>query len=228
MRRFLLLRGDAGLTFLQGLLTQDLATLETARIQFAALLSPQGKILHTLFLVNLPDAILIDTAAAEAEALQQRLMRYKLRARITLEPLETPSELLATLPPLPDPRHPTLPLRDYAHPETLEDSSATFALGIPELGRDYAPDTLTALDAGLDLLHAVSFTKGCYVGQEITARMHYKEIDRKGFYRLEAAGHPPRLACLRHEEVTAAGGHLTLDGILYHATQPAAMARAVP
>lgn len=226
MRRFLLLRGDDRLTFLQGLLTQDVSKLTAEHIQFAAMLSPQGKVLHTLFLVALPDAILLD--ATDPEALQKRLALYKLRARITLEPLETPSELLATLPPLPDPRHPTLPLRDYAHPETLEDSSATFALGIPELGRDYAPDTLTALDAGLDLLHAVSFTKGCYVGQEITARMHYKEIDRKGFYRLEAAGHPPRLACLRHEEVTAAGGHLTLDGILYHATQPAAMVRAVP
>ena len=65
--------------------------------------------------------------------------------------------------------------------------SARVALGIPDSASDFTPDEITAMDAGYDLLHAISFTKGCYVGQEVTARMHYKNIARKGFFIVEGA-----------------------------------------
>ena len=95
-----------------------------------------------------------------------------------------------------DPRHPALPQRVWLAPEApipegllplKEVTDQRLTLGIPEGGVDATPDE-TLLDLGYDLLHAVSFTKGCYVGQEVTARMHYKNIARKGFYLVKHAG----------------------------------------
>jgi folate-binding protein YgfZ len=216
-RAFLRLRGEDRVSFLQGILTQDVTKLEGDKIQFAALLSPQGKILHDMFLLAMDDSILIDTQAGYKDTLLKRLNLYKLRARVAIEEvvhdaLTGEGELV-----LPDPRHPALPARHYFGAAL---PAASLALGIPELGRDFAPDSLTALDAGHDLLHAVSFTKGCYVGQEVTARMHYKQVARRGFYILEQNGVPMRLAPLRFEDVEAAGGMVTVDNAVYRARLP--------
>ena len=125
------------------------------------------------------------------------------------------NESLATnhLPPatsFPDPRHPALPHRVWLAPGApdpaglsplAEVTDQRLHLGIPEGGVDATPEE-TLLDLGYDLLHAVSFTKGCYIGQEVTARMHYRQIARKGFYRVTSAGEPlPALA----SDVTAGG-----------------------
>lgn len=227
-RAIISLTGDDRVSFLQNLLTQDIAKLNDDKIQFAALLSPQGKILHDMFLVAVDNTILIDTAAAQKDTLLKRLMLYKLRAKVTL------TDISATCQPqlgdggLPDPRHPELPARAYvlgnASATPLAPADASLLLGIPELGRDFAPDEVTALDAGYDLLHAVSFSKGCYVGQEVTARMHYKAIARRGFYLLHSDLAPPRLALLKFEEVEAAHGRMTVDNLPYRATLPAWMA----
>jgi folate-binding protein YgfZ len=137
------------------------------------------------------------------------------------------SAVAALIPsPLADPRHLELPVRNYLSPDSCHLSP--IGLGIPELGRDFAPDEVTAMDAGYDLLHAISFTKGCYVGQEVTARMHYKNIARKGFFILAHDTMPARLALLKFEEafsngVAPATGHpspVTLDGITYRAALP--------
>ena len=184
--------------FLQGVLTQDVARLPAEKIQFAALLSPQGKILHDMFLVADGDAILIDTPSALAETLKKRLMMYKLRAAVTIE--DVSDSIHVTLGDgLPDPRHPDLPHRHYGAPHHSPSTThhSPLSLGIPECGTDFAPDTVTALDAGYDLLNAISFSKGCYVGQEVTARMHYKNIARRGFYILTNAGGEQKLALLK-------------------------------
>lgn len=218
-RTLLTVSGDDRVAFLQGLLTNDVTRLAAEKIQFAALLSPQGKILHDMFLVDAGDSILIDVRAEDAALLMKRLNMYKLRAQVKIDdPMirypDDPWSFTAN-----DPRHPELPERHYAcssaygfhltdhriigpsDHRTIGPSDHRLRLGIPECGRDFAPDTVTALDAGYDLLHAISFTKGCYVGQEITARMHYKNIARKGFFILERDGKPARLALLKFEEV---------------------------
>lgn len=211
-RSFIAISGPDRVVFLQGILTQDVIKLQDEKIQFAALLSPQGKILHDMFLIALDDAILIDTQAQYAETLLKRLAMYKLRAKVTIEKT-TPPDIS-----LPDPRHPELPLRNYLSPVTCHLSP--LPLGIPELGRDFEPDQIVPLDAGYDLLNAVSFTKGCYVGQEVTARMHYKNIARRGFFILEQDGNPVRLMLLKFEEVEAAKGIITVDNATYHARLP--------
>ncbi len=187
-RSFIRLTGDDRISFLQGILTQDVTKLAEARLQFAALLSPQGKLLHDMFLLDQGDWILIDTDAANAPTLLKRLTMYKLRARVALE---TINQRLTLGEGIPDPRHPALPPRLYTEAAAPAPLAAVLddriALGIPEFGTDIAPDSITAMDAGYDLLHAISFTKGCYVGQEVTARMHYKNIARKGFFLVDAA-----------------------------------------
>lgn len=225
-RSILRIAGDDRAHFLQGLLTQDVTALESARIQFAALLSPQGKILHDMFLLHQPDAILLDTDAEFAPTLLKRLIMYKLRAKVTIERSDD-----AATGTYPDPRHPQLPRRTYP-PGAKPNHDPALTLGIPLLGRDFAPDSLTALDAGYDLLHAVSFTKGCYVGQEITARMHYKSIARRGWFLLERDDRPPRLANLKFDEVidpntaishTPPTATVTVDNLSWRATLPAWM-----
>lgn len=188
-RSFITIAGDDRIHFLQGILTQDIARLADEKIQFAALLSPQGKLLHDMFLIEQGDTILLDTASAYAPMLLKRLMMYKLRAKVTIT--DTTADWHLTFGNgLPDPRHPELPHRHYSHQPGMmgiADDGARIALAIPEFGIDIAPDTITAMDAGYDLLNAISFTKGCYVGQEVTARMHYKAIARKGFFRIASA-----------------------------------------
>jgi tRNA-modifying protein YgfZ len=225
-RSILRIRGDDRQSFLQGILTQDVSKLNDDKIQFAALLSPQGKILHDMFLVAWDNAILIDSDATFAETLKKRLAMYKLRAKITIEDASDEIGVRYASNGLPDPRHPELPYRLYSSGggnASLLASHHSLTLGIPELGRDFAADAVVAMDAGYDLLHAISFTKGCYVGQEVTARMHYKNIARRGFYILTHDTMPPRLALLKFEEVEAANGSATVDNITYRASLPSWM-----
>lgn len=173
-RSYIEVGGDDRVAFLQGILTQDVSRLDEQKIQFAALLSPQGKLLHDIFLIDRGEHILIDTASAFVETLMKRLSMYKLRAKVTLAEGTAPTTIMA------DPRHGQLP------PLGAGNLAERVELGIPEFGIDIAPDSMTAMDAGYDLLNAISFTKGCYVGQEVTARMHYKSIARKGFFIVSA------------------------------------------
>jgi folate-binding protein YgfZ len=227
-RALIAITGEDAIPFLQGILTQDVAKLADAKIQFAALLSPQGKILHDMFLIDAAsigagDGILLDTPALHAPTLLKRLAMYKLRAKVTITDVSGDWHITLADDGLPDPRHPQLPQRLYsreAHLPPTTNHLSPLALGIPESAVDFAPDTIVAMDAGYDLLHAISFTKGCYVGQEIIARMHYKQIARKGFYILTHDTLPTRLMLLRFEDVTTKNGLVELDGVTYRATLP--------
>ncbi len=214
-RSLIRITGDDRVSFLQGILTNDIAKLNDDKIQFAALLSPQGKILHDMFLIAVGNAIIIDTQTEYKNTLLKRLAMYKLRAKVGIEEITLHDASLTTHQPLPDPRHPALP-----HYAPLTTHHAPLHLGIPELGRDFFPDEVVPLDAGYDLLNAISFTKGCYVGQEVTARMHYKNIARRGFYILTNDTMPTRLALLKFAEVEDAGGTATVDNVTYHARLP--------
>lgn len=193
-RNIIEIAGDDREQFLQGITTNDVSKL--ADIQFSALLSPQGKILHDFFLIKKDNAIWLDVHSSGKELLLKRLAMYKLRAKVTLRDASEIEVGYSTKEGLADPRHAELPKRIYGSKGDMSSEAyhtERYALGIPDI-TDIAEDTL--LDAGYDLLSAVSFTKGCFVGQEVTARMHYKNIARRGFYKvtskvdLPAAGVP--------------------------------------
>lgn len=180
--------------FLQDLVTNDVSGLDRGLV-YTALLTPQGKYLADFFLVPEGDAVLVDVDAALAPALAQRLAMYKLRRK--LEIAETDLAVTRGTGPMPegafaDPRDPALGWRGYAGQpgdDTDWDAVHVAAL-VPRSGIELTPDTFI-LEAGFDRLSGVDFRKGCYVGQEVTARMKHKTQLRKGLARVQVEGTAP-------------------------------------
>ncbi len=178
--------------FLQGLVTNDVEKLSQGAV-YAALLTPQGKYMADFFLVPEGDAVLLDVDSSLAPMLSQRLSMYKLRADVAIE--ETDLQVKRGTGPAPDgafadPRDPALGWRLYGD-EDSDDGSDWDAIRvahcIPETGIELTPESYI-LEAGFDRLHGVDFRKGCYVGQEVTARMKHKTELRKGLRVVEIEG----------------------------------------
>jgi folate-binding protein YgfZ len=192
-RAVIAVTGPEARSFLQGLITNDVERLAPGQGVYAALLTPQGKILFDFFLVEGDAAILIDCLAVSRDALLKRLSMYKLRAKVTLEPRDQLAVLAEwnggharyTVA-YPDPRMPALGTRAVVAKGEMQVGllpaaayrNHRLSLGVPE-GSDFGSDKMFALDADLDELHAVDFEKGCYIGQELTARMKHRGTARK-------------------------------------------------
>ncbi|MEM7742761.1 MAG: folate-binding protein [Pseudomonadota bacterium] len=194
---------------LQGVVTSDVAALSPGTAVYTALLTPQGKYLFDFFLLDVgDDRILIDVQAARARDLAQRLMLYCMRrdAKVVSGPPWQVAQVWGGAPSgdlfaVPDPRLKDLGWRVYG-PEVVDaldsmgvrvaDASEYDALrvtlGVPETGVELIADDTYILEAGLDRLSGVDFRKGCYVGQEVTARMKHKTQLRKGLVRVEVEG----------------------------------------
>ena len=193
-RAIIALSGPEARTFLQGLVTNDVGKLAPDSPLYAALLTPQGKILLDFLLYERDDTILLDCARIVAEALGKRLSMYRLRARVDVGSrgdLAVIAEFgCGAAGDWRDPRLPDLGYRSLAM-ETVDEPSLDaytahrLELGVPE-GRDFGQDEMFALDADLEELHGVSFEKGCYVGQELTARMKHRGTARKKLLPVEA------------------------------------------
>jgi folate-binding protein YgfZ len=186
--------------FLDNLVTNDLTGLGVGEARFAGLLSPQGKILFEFFALRTEDGWLLETTADRAGDLVKRLTMYKLRAKIVLADVSAEYRIaVAWGPAAPsiedgwlyaDPRHRDLgwrlvvpraklgSLAGEVAPETLYHERRV-SLGVAEGGFDYALGDTFPHEANYDRLHGVSFTKGCFVGQEVVARMQNKTVVRK-------------------------------------------------
>jgi folate-binding protein YgfZ len=194
-RTILEITGPEAEDFLQGLVTNDVKRLEDGLV-YGAMLTPQGKYLADFFLCRQGDAILLDVDGALAPSLTQRLNMYKLRADVQIN--ESDLKLQRGTGPapegaLPDPRHPDMGWRLYG-PKGGDDGTDWEAIRvahcIPETGIELGPDTFI-LEAGFGQLNGVDFKKGCYVGQEVTARMKHKTELRKGLATVEVDGNAP-------------------------------------
>ena len=182
-RALIRLAGDGVRDFLQGLVTQDVLTLDASGPRWSGLLSPQGKALFDFLLWADGDALLIDCEAAEAEALARRLTMYRLRRPITIEPAAgavhwAKEHALG----VPDPRLPELGKRWLGLPGAPADGwrAHRLSLGVTEGVAELGQDRTLWLEANAAELGGVSFAKGCYVGQENTARMHYRaKVNRR-------------------------------------------------
>lgn len=202
--------GADAMKFLQGLLTNDVAGLSPSTAAHAALLSPQGKILFDmLVLLTDGDTYLLDCPAGKSSDLVRRLTMYKLRAdvRIADQSAERcvfarwngtePGPIVPGADAFADPRHPGLGERLIVPVEQTGAVATTatadhyhahrIGLGVPEGGRDFVFGEAYPHEALFDRLHGVSFTKGCYVGQEIVARMQHRGTARKRIVPIRAA-----------------------------------------
>ncbi|MGR3434731.1 MAG: CAF17-like 4Fe-4S cluster assembly/insertion protein YgfZ [Shimia sp.] len=190
MRRLIRVTGTDREAFLQGLVTNDVGKLSDGLV-YAAMLTPQGKYLVDFLLVPDGDGILIDVAADQAEPLAAKLSMYKLRADVALE-WDDRQVAQGDDGDFADPRHPSLGARSYgAEARSLPDWDARrVAAAVPEAGRELGPDSYI-LEMGFERLGGVDFRKGCYVGQEVTARMKHKTELRKGLARVTLSAPVP-------------------------------------
>jgi len=215
-RNVLRISGEDRVAFLQGLVSNNVS--DDDQITYAAMLTPQGKYIADFFLVPEGDAILLDVDASLAADLAKRLNMYKLRAKVAIETTgkyvirgigDKPAEAWD------DPRHPALGWRLYA--DTPGDAPAIdwdairVAHCIPETGAELGPDTFI-LEAGFERLHGVDFRKGCYVGQEVTARMKHKTELRKGFATVDLDGTAAPGSTITTEDGKEAGRITTVAG----------------
>ena len=173
--------------FLQGLVTNDTAVLATGRPIWAGLLTAQGKAQWDFILwpaeSDSGDDVLIDCEATQADALARRLTMYRLRRPITIARDETLG-VHWSAEGEGDPRLPALGRRwlDAAGGEPADDSlrAHRLGLGVPEGVAELGQDKTLWLETNAVELNGVSFTKGCYVGQENTARMNWRQkINRR-------------------------------------------------
>ena len=207
-RAVLHLGGEDPGGFLQGLVSNDISGLSGSglaerRIVHAALLTPQGKYLSDFFVVAAPDGLWLDAPAAQVADLLKRLTLYRMRKPVTIACADV-TVCRGTGPApdgaLPDPRHPAMGWRLYAPgpdapPVASDDGTDWDALRvahtIPEAGVELIPEESFILECGFDRLHGVDFRKGCYVGQEVTARMRHKTELRKGLVTVRIDGAAP-------------------------------------
>lgn len=189
------LGGEEALPFLQGIVSNDVLPLSRGPgLVWCALLTPQGKYLADFFVVATGGHLLLDLPARVAESTLRRLAMYRLRARVEIAPADIPVTRGTGPAPagaLPDPRHPALGWRLYGQTggaPAIDWDAIRVEHVIPETGRELIPEESYILECGFERLHGVDFRKGCYVGQEVTARMKHKTELRKGLTRVRLAG----------------------------------------
>jgi tRNA-modifying protein YgfZ len=198
--------GEDARRFLNGLVTSDMARVAPGNPSFAALLTPQGKIIVDFIVAEAPaedgGGFFLDCPRALAGALVEKLNFYKLRARVICEDL---SEVLGVMAVwnkrgesdyglcYPDPRLPALGMRIMLPPHLASEAAADLgadltdaqsydahriALGVPRGGLDFVYGDTFPHEADMDQLNGVDFEKGCYVGQEVVSRVEHRASAR--------------------------------------------------
>jgi tRNA-modifying protein YgfZ len=217
-RAVLAISGPQARDFLQGLVTNDIvAGLAPGNGLYTALLTPQGKILFDFLVTEGDGALLLDVARVQRDALLKKLTLYRLRSKVGIEARDQLG-VYVNLAGHPDNRIVSYADRavSFADPRLVDSKGAglgmrsigataempanlagprdyhrhRLSLGVPEAG-DFGFEKIFALDAGLAELNGVSFSKGCYIGQELTSRMKHRATSRKRILTVTAEGSLP-------------------------------------
>lgn len=191
--------------FLNGLISSDVEKLAAGDARFAALLTPQGKIVADFLVLGAEDGLLLDVPKALTAALTQKLGFYKLRAKVGVENMSDTHEVTAIWDSAPSPQdgafadprdarlgHRVIAPRVARKPDSDADYEAhRIALGVPQGGVDFAYGDAFPHEANMDRLHGVDFGKGCYVGQEVVSRMQHRGTARTRVVRVAFEGDAP-------------------------------------
>ncbi len=198
--------GDDARRFLNGLVTNDMEKVTPGSAQFAALLTPQGKIVSDFIIAEaLPQdggGFFLDCPRALAAMLVEKLNFYKLRAKVLVEDRSDTLGVVAFWDGIgqsdvglsyADPRLPALGTRTIIPPDLAAEAAANLgatlaghqaynahriALGVPRGGEDFAYGDTFPHEADMDQLGGVDFDKGCYVGQEVVSRVEHRSSAR--------------------------------------------------
>ncbi|HEY6259083.1 MAG TPA: folate-binding protein [Xanthobacteraceae bacterium] len=222
------LGGKDARKFLNGLVTADVGKVSEQSPRFAALLTPQGKIIVDFIIVDADLAtgedFYLDCPRAHATALVERLGFYKLRAKIAIEDVSDIVGVMAIWDGAapahwgvcyPDPRIPELGLRCISPPQPADAAAAFGAeltdaaayeahrirLGVPAGGLDFVYGDAFPHEADMDQLNGVDFDKGCFVGQEVVSRMEHRGSARTRVVQVALGGAVPPVGTA----ITAAG-----------------------
>ena len=218
-RGVVVVTGEDRIVFLQGLVTNDVSRVTEDTAVYACLLGPQGRFLHDFFIIADGERLLLDCEADRRDDLMKRLRMFRLRAKVEIndetQVFSAGAVFAGLMPPehddviaYPDPRQDGLGWRLLAPiPVMLENDPGAYeaydrlriSLAIPDGSRDMNPGEALPMDYGMGRLNAIAWTKGCYVGQELTARMKYKAQPKV------------RLATVRVE-----GGSIDVGTVLMH------------
>lgn len=196
--------GEDRFKFLQGLITNDVNKIKASKAIYACFLTPQGKYFADLFLVEDGESILMDIPSSRSAEIISKLNMYKLRSKVNFDnssELEVVSMLGAEVFSginFVDPRSKNLGLRGYIYKRNIniQDYPTAYDLAriknfIPEGEKDLKYEQSFILEYGFDDLNAIDYKKGCYVGQELTARTHYRGEVRKKIAQVEGEGQLP-------------------------------------
>ena len=199
--------------FLQGLVTNDVTGPLPC---WAALLSPQGKVLFDFLIWDEGADLLLDCEADQAEALVKRLSLYRLRRKIAIAPAPALAvHWQAGQGPSPDPRLPELGQRWLGAPEgdsaDAEWLAHRLALGVCEGAAELGD--LLWLECNAAELNGVSFTKGCYVGQENTARMNWRQKVNRRLVVVPLEDSDPARQCASYPQLGLAVDHRRVEDI---------------
>lgn len=200
-RSFIKISGEDKESFLQGLITTDIKDPNL----YSFMLTPQGKFLFDFFITDHRDYFLLELHKDFMESFLRKMQLYKLRTKVDIEKLEgdyfvysSNDEVAGQYFSFADPRSAKLGKRFYfTSPleKYLEEEEYHFLRlknMIPEGYYDMIQEKSFPLEFGFEKFNAVSFTKGCYVGQEVTARTHYRGKIRKKLQLIEADSFPPK------------------------------------
>jgi len=204
-RGVIAIAGTDRVSFLQGLVSNDVTQVGPDSAIWAAFLSPQGKWLADFFILTDRECLLLDCERDQAPDLARKLGRYRLRAQVTVTDVSAdwhvhaawdgspPSAAIAAR----DPRLPEAGWR-LLHPTALATTASAaewnahrLALGLPNGSQDLEQDKTVLLEAGFDELSGVSWTKGCYMGQELTARTKYRGLIKRRLLPVAVEGELP-------------------------------------
>lgn len=227
-RTIVAVSGEDAETLLNRLVTNSVLGMHNNEARYAALLSPQGKLLFDFLVYRRDDGFWLDAPAEGAAELARKLTMFKLRAKVAIavQPelavaaswggvlMEAPG------PAFRDPRHDRLGYRIVAPPDRLSSMGSDvdayeahrIACGVPRGGVDWPYGDTFVHDANLDLLHGVDFGKGCYVGQEVVSRVHHRNSARKRIVKLHFYGTVPPLGAPLAAGETALGTVTSLAG----------------
>lgn len=216
-RGALSISGPDRLDFLQGLVTNDMKKLEQA--MYACFLTPNGRFLHDFLVFNQDGQLILTPERERVDDLLARLRKYRLRSQVTLEDRSGQLQLWAMLDgkatahPA-DPRTPALgQVALFPAGASPDGDIADFsiwdrrriALGVPDGSRDMIPERGILLENNVDVFNGISWDKGCYMGQELTARTHYRGLVRKRLMPVRITGDAPAFDAELHKDGQAVG-----------------------
>lgn len=192
-RQIIRISGEDRFHFIQGLITNDIELLKKQDSIYACMLTPQGKFLYEFFIFEEGETLCLDTEKDRIKDTLKRLSLYKLRAKIDIS-IDSETKVFACFEPaditlnarvVNDLRHTEAGVRLYSHADMIPYTDFCvydknrIRLGLADGARDMTPEFTTIAEAGIEEHNGVSYTKGCYVGQEVTARIHNRGLVKK-------------------------------------------------